>query len=137
MHGTHQNMGFISVPAHATVSVDGKPLDDTTPVMARLSRNHYHYVKIELEGYKPFEARIGRTVSGWVVGNVFWGGPIGLALDWVTGGMYRLSPGEVKVALAQAGLGALLGEDAIYVVLVRNPNPEWEAVGTLEPSRQD
>jgi len=43
-----------------------QPLPD--PVIADLSRKDHHIVKIELDGYQPFEATVTRRVSGWVLG---------------------------------------------------------------------
>lgn len=65
MHGTKQDIGIPSSPTNARVSVDNAPLGNT-PLVAKLSRGDNHIVKIELDGYAPFEATLTKKVSGWV-----------------------------------------------------------------------
>ena len=57
MHGTSQDIGFQSTPTNAKVAVDGLPMGNT-PVVAKLSRKDNHIVKMNLDGYQPFEATL-------------------------------------------------------------------------------
>jgi hypothetical protein len=88
-------------------------------------------VRLELDGYQPVEIALRRKVSGWVWGNIIFGGLIGLAVDAGTGGMYKLTPEQITTTLA-ANVGTLR-TDALYVVLVDEPDPEWEHIGALTP----
>ena len=85
MHGGGQDIGMSSVPTGATVSVDGQSMG-TTPVNVELSRKDKHLVRFELAGYAPYELAMTRSVSGWVWGNLLFGGLPGLAIDAITGG---------------------------------------------------
>src|SRR5256885_116858 len=64
IHGTHQDVGISSNPTAAHVTVDGQQTG-TTPVVAHLTRKDNHIVRLELPGYKPYEATLTRGVSGW------------------------------------------------------------------------
>jgi hypothetical protein len=98
MHGTTQSIGISSTPTGASVSVDNIA-HGQTPVVAPLSRKDNHIVKVELAGYQPFEATVTRSVSGWVAGNLVFGGLIGLGVDALSGGLYTLGPEQITATL--------------------------------------
>ncbi|MCX5765610.1 MAG: PEGA domain-containing protein [Gemmatimonadetes bacterium] len=135
MHGTSQGLGLSSSPTDAKVTVDNKPLGNT-PVVATLSRKDTHIIRFEMAGFLPYEATVTRKVSGWVWGNIIFGGLIGLAVDAITGGLYELSPEQVTATLGkQTGANvtpAKPGSLNIFVVLA--PDASWHKVGQL--SRQ-
>lgn len=134
MHGTSQDIGFSSTPTGARVVVDNQERGKT-PVIANLSRKDNHIVKIDMPGYQPFEATITRSVSGWVLGNILFGGLIGLVVDAISGGLYKLTPEQVAATLAKEGSGYLHRDDALYIAVVLKVDPTWEKVGSLEPLR--
>lgn len=127
MHGTKQDIGISSTPTNARVTVNNMPLGQT-PLVAKLARGDNHIVKIELDGYQPFEATLTKKVSGWVWGNIVFGGIIGLAIDAMSGGLYVLTPEQLSAQLARQGDDSALLQDGIYVVLVPQVNPEWVRV---------
>lgn len=131
IHGTNQDIGVSSTPSGASVTVDNKSYGKT-PAIVKLSRKDNHIVKIELAGYQPFEATITKSVSGWVWGNILFGGLIGLAVDAISGGLYKLSPEQVSGMLSKEGMGHLYQKDTIYVAVVLKPNPSWQRVATLK-----
>src|SRR5271166_377755 len=131
MHGTHQDVGISSNPTGAQVSVDGL-LKGTTPVVARLRRKDNHIVRIELAGYKPFETTLTTKVSGWVWGNIVFGGLIGLAVDAIDGGLYNLTPEQISGQLIAGTAGIMPTRDGLYVAVVLAPQPGWQKVGQLE-----
>jgi dipeptide/tripeptide permease len=132
MHGTSQDIGISSTPSGALVSIDNKSFGKT-PLFAKLSRKDNHLVKIEMAGYQPFEATITRSVSGWVWGNVLFGGLIGLAVDGISGGLYKLSPEQIVATLGKEGIGLLHQKDVICVAVVLKPDPSWQRIATLKP----
>lgn len=127
MHGTKQDIGISSTPTNARVTVNNMPLGQT-PLVAKLARGDNHIVKIELDGYQPFEATLTKKVSGWVCGNIVFGGIIGLAIDAMSGGLYVLTPEQLSAQLARQGDDSALLQDGIYVVLVPQVDPEWVRV---------
>jgi hypothetical protein len=103
----------------------------TTPVVAKLSRRESHLVKIEMDGYQPFEATLTRGVSGWVWGNIVFGGLIGLAVDAISGGMFKLTPEQITGTLAQKNMAHFQADGELYIVVVLDADPQWERIGTL------
>lgn len=132
MHGSSQEIGIQSRPTGATVSIDNQEFGKT-PVIAKLSRKDNHLVHITLEGYQPFDATITRSTSGWVWGNVLFGGLIGLAVDAITGGLYKLKPEQVEAELARQSMESGLHDSDIIITVVLKPNPNWEKIGNLVP----
>lgn len=137
MHGTSEDVGFSSTPTNAKVSVDNHEVGQT-PTVVSLSRKDNHIVHMELAGYQPFDATITRSTSGWVWGNIVFGGIIGLAVDAMTGGLYTLNPAQVQAQLATAtqagkpsGDQASVRRDRLYVAVVMQPDPSWRKVGQL------
>jgi hypothetical protein len=131
MHGGSQEVGISSQPTGATITVDGQPAGKT-PVTAKLSRKDIHRVAITLEGYQPFEITTMRKTSGWVWGNIIFGGIIGLAVDAISGGLYDVRPEQIAGQLSKAGASVQVRGDHLYVILVRDPDPSWRRIGQLE-----
>jgi len=136
MHGTSQDIGFQSSPTNAKVLVDGLPMGNT-PVVAKLSRKDNHIVKMNLDGYQPFEATLTRGTSGWVWGNVVFGGLIGLAVDAMSGGLYNLSPNQISGQLSGGVIPqgkpptAMITKDGIFITVVMHADPTWKRIGSL------
>ncbi|MDE2137367.1 MAG: PEGA domain-containing protein, partial [Gammaproteobacteria bacterium] len=87
---------------------------------------------LELPGYQPFDATITRSVSGWVWGNIVFGGLIGLAVDAIDGGMYNLTPEQVSATLSANHVSATRTPDGVYLFAVLRPDPGWQKVGQLQ-----
>ena len=56
-------------------------------------------MKIELPGYQPAESTITRGTSRWVLGNLLFGGLIGVVVDATSGGLYALTPEQISATL--------------------------------------
>lgn len=134
MQGTTQAVGVSSNPTGARIRVNGME-HGITPAVLQLKRKDNHVVAIDLEGYQPFSATFTRSVSGWVVGNILFGGLIGLVVDAATGGLYKLSPEQVAATLGQT-VAVDTDDDVIYIGVVLQPDPSWVRVGTLDPITQ-
>lgn len=133
MHGTSQDVGISSSPTNAKVTVD-KIAQGQTPVVAKLSRKDNHIVRLEMDGYAPAEMTLTRGVSGWVWGNVVFGGLVGLAVDAVSGGLYKLTPEQLQGTLAKQSASIAPTKDGVYVVMVKAPEAGWVKVGQLTPA---
>jgi hypothetical protein len=132
MHGTSQDIGISSTPSGAQVTIDNME-HGTTPIIADLKRKEQHLVVIELEGYQRFEMHLTKSVSGWVFGNIIFGGLIGLAVDAISGGLYNLKPDQVVGQLAATTAGVDKDSDVFFIQVVLSPDPSWEKIGTLVP----
>lgn len=100
MNGSSQNVGITSTPTGAKVTVDNKVVG-VTPVVTDLSRKEGHTVSVEMPGYKPVGLTLSKGTSNWVWGNLFLlpAAFIGLGIDYVNGGMYKLSPAQINADL--------------------------------------
>lgn len=98
MQGTRQNVGISSIPSGAAVTIDGQNIGKT-PVSPKLTRKEKHLVRVELEGYQPYETYLVKKTSGWVFGNLVFGMLPGLVIDSISGGLYKLNPEQVEVRL--------------------------------------
>lgn len=128
MHGTSQELGISSNPSGAKVTIGNQDFG-STPVIADLKRGKEHIVKIELEGYLPYETTLTKKVSGWVWGNIVFGGLIGLAVDAISGGLYNLTPEQIQAELRAEGMETVLLEDHLYLFVTLSPNEDWTPVG--------
>lgn len=88
-------------------------------------------VKIELAGYHTYETTLTREISGWVWGNIVFGGLIGLVIDASAGGMYRLSPEQINADLKSSQANVIKNDDGILIAVVMEADSSWEKVGTL------
>lgn len=134
IHGTRQGVGISSAPTGAEVWIDNIKMGET-PVIAKLRRKDTHTVKLILPGYQPYETTITRNVSGWVWGNIVIGGLLGLGVDAISGGMYKLSPGQVTGSLAAERAADSSKTDEIYVDVIMKPQRAWELIGQLQKVR--
>ncbi|HYR31159.1 MAG TPA: PEGA domain-containing protein [Gemmatimonadales bacterium] len=131
MHGSSQSVSIASQPTGASVMIDNQPAG-VTPVAAKLKRKDMHHIAIKMDGYQPFEMVTTRKVSGWVWGNIIFGGLIGLAVDAMTGGLYEVRPEEVNGQLVKSGAVLSRHDGNVYVFLVPQADPSWRKIGQLQ-----
>ena len=127
-----QEVAIGSDPTHARVTIDNQQRG-VTPLVAELKRKDNHAIRLELDGYQPHEMSLTRKVSGWVWGNIVFGGLIGLAVDAINGAMYKLTPEQVQATLSKVDAKVLYNDDQMYVFVTLRPAPEWEKVSALAP----
>jgi hypothetical protein len=130
MQGSTQQVSLGSTPTAARVTINGMERG-TTPMVADLKRKDTHQIRIQADGYQPYELTLSRSVSGWVVGNILFGGIVGLAVDAITGGMYKLTPDQLQAALATADVSSVGNGDHLVLTVVLRADPEWERIATL------
>ncbi len=135
MNGTRQSVGIASNPTNACVYVD-RVYAGNTPMIAEMTRKDNHVVRIELDGYQPYEATFSRQMSGWVFGNIVFGGIIGLAVDAISGGIYTLTPDQVQAELRSNHMAYSKKSKNSCIVVVLEPNPSWTKVGNLVAKNQ-
>lgn len=111
--GGDQKVAFSSNPSDARVTVTDRNgsvvFSGATPAEAQLRRGagffkaQSYTVKFEKAGYKTQEVILSSTANGWVFGNLFIGGLIGLVIDGATGAIFGVTPGDVSVSLKDGG----------------------------------
>jgi hypothetical protein len=130
INGSKQQVSVSSTPTGAKVLVDGNEVG-LTPFIATLTRKDTHTLKIEMDGYQPYEISFARRVDGWLAGNIIFGGLIGVVIDAVTGSMYKLSPGEVNAALSKGNTTITKTKYGFYCAVTFKANPQWQKIGQL------
>ena len=130
MQGSSQSFGISSTPDGASVTINNLERGQT-PLVVDLKRKDNHLIQIKMPGYVPYSTTLTRRTSGWVWGNLAFGGLIGLAIDAISGGMYKLTPDQVQAVLIKEDTALLLQEDTLYIAVVLEPDPTWEKVGQL------
>lgn len=133
VNGSSQQISIASKPSGAEVLIDGADVGDT-PLTQKLSRKDQHTIELKLDGYESESIIVNKGVSGWIAGNILFGGLIGLAVDAATGAMYKLDPTEIQRSLdGNTSASAELDDDLVHVTIVMKPNPDWEKIGELTP----
>lgn len=130
MNGPRQSIGIASNPTNASVWLD-RAFMGNTPIIIDMSRKDNHIVRIELEGYLPYEATFSKKLNMWVFGNIIFGGVIGLAVDAVTGAIYTLTPDQVQAELRDNQVVHSKKSNDSYIAIVLQPDPSWQKVGNL------
>jgi hypothetical protein len=132
MHGSKQDIAVSSTPSGAAVSVDNQQMG-VTPTTVNLTRKDKHVISIDAPGYKRYDLQLTRGTSGWVWGNLVFGGIPGLAVDAITGSLYKLSPDNINATLERSGTASMNSAGTqLHVVLVYGADPSWQKVGQLE-----
>jgi hypothetical protein len=130
IHGTTQQIGISSNPSNASVTINGQQFGNT-PMIIHLGRKDSHLVRIQLDGYHAYETTLTRSVSGWVWGNIVFGGLIGLVIDASTGGMYKLTPDQITAEMRVRSNMASAGQDGLFLAVVLEADPSWEKIDAL------
>ena len=133
MHGTYQSVGVASHPSNACISVDRNYVGNT-PLIVNMTRCDNHVIRIELDGYQSYEIILSKQLSGWVFGNIVFGGVIGLAVDAISGAIYKLTPEQVQADLYSNCMTTCKKTSDSYIAIVMEPNPSWEKIGQLVAS---
>lgn len=106
MTGTSESLSINSNVQSAKVYVNGE-LKGQTPLTIELSTKKDYLVRIEAEGYVSYTEVIKKKASGWVWGNVFLGGLIGLGVDLATGGLYVFEKDNISGTLFPVQVGKM------------------------------
>ena len=143
IHGSSQHVDFSSQPAGAKITIDGNyygqtpktvPLKRKERLKGETGNKKQYEVKLELAGYYPYEFKIKREMDGWFLGNLIFGGIIGIIIDASNGAMYKLNPDQIIAQLGKStSETGMKGEnDNIYVFVTLKADPSWEKIGSLK-----
>ena len=130
--GSKQNIKFSSNPSAATIYIDEVEVGKT-PFEIKLARKSEHSIMIKLEGYQTYETKLTKKFNAWYIGNLVFGGLIGIIVDPITGAIYNLSPDQVNAQMNKGTAFKSNGKD-IYVAVALDIDPSWKKVGELEKS---
>lgn len=128
--GSKQNIRFDSNPATATIFIDEVEVGKT-PFEIKLKRNSDHSVMIKLEGYQTYETKLTRKFNAWYIGNILFGGLIGVIIDPITGAIYNLTPEQINAQMNK-GTAFKSNNKDVFVAVALQIDPNWKKVGQLE-----
>ncbi|WP_187426817.1 peptidase associated/transthyretin-like domain-containing protein [Geothermobacter ehrlichii] len=75
-------------------------------------------VKFEKEGYEPQIMVLEKQLDGWYIGNILFGGLIGLLIvDPATGAMWKL-PSNMHASLAEKTTALIIGENNLRIAFL-------------------
>ena len=80
-----------------------------TPAEVEIPDKTTLQVQVELDGYEHAQASLAPRMSGWFLGNIIFGGLIGMGLDLISGN-WRVHESKLDVHLVK--LEASSGEEA-------------------------
>lgn len=140
--GRPKKITINSEPAGATVKVIDKSgaevATGSTPTTIPLKRGAGYFkpasyrVIVTKEGHRPVEVAITGKMNGWYIGNLGFGGLLGmLVVDPLTGAMWTLEPKEINAVMPGGAAGDLRHDaEGIVVVLRESIAPEAMAHAT-------
>jgi len=128
VHSGPRPVSVASTPEGAKVSIydrDGHLVQtNTTPFLAELPTKYRYFqgqtyrLVFEMPGHETTEVNLGSSLSGWYLGNVIFGGLIGLlVVDPMTGAMYNLTPDKIEQPLSATQAQVLRDKKGLLVVL--------------------
>ena len=114
--GRTQTIKVTSDPSKAKVFVDGKQMS-ATPVEIVVKRKRIVTIRLEKEGYDPYEMSMKRRLCGWPFADLFmsstmamyrdarglellWIYALPLGIDFLTGSAFTLLPSQIEVRLS-------------------------------------
>jgi len=122
---------FSSVPEGATITItdikSGKQIyKGKTPSIITLKAKAGFFsparyaVTFEKPGYEPQTITINATLDGWYIGNILFGGLIGLLIvDPATGAMWKLPP-TVSATLSEKATSLIINGKELKIVLLED-----------------
>lgn len=98
VNGKKEMFEVKTLPEGATVKINGQSCE--SPCSFELNRGTNYVVKIQKEGYQEKKIKIdGKSMDGWLWGNILLGGVIGLAVDYGSGAAYDFEPEGLDLIL--------------------------------------
>lgn len=105
--GKTQKLPVNTIPDNAKITVNN--VIQSSPCVLVLDRTVPTYqIKIEKEGYKTVEITLNRSMNGWILGNILFGGIIGLGVDCMTSSVYEFTPNKIEQTLIPDGQEVLV-----------------------------
>jgi len=140
IHGPNQSIDFSSQPTGAKIFIDGKEYGITPKTVdlkrkgrlkGEISSKKEYAVKVELEGFYPYEVKLKREMDGWFLGNIIFGGLIGIIIDASNGAMYKLNPDQVIAQMGKSTSMISSKDEKVFVAVTLEADPSWQKIGQL------
>ncbi len=129
VHGPLQKFILTSEPRVASIYIDGKPYGHT-PSVIHMTRRKNHKLVLSVPGYHPYEVTFQRKLDAWTIGNVVTGALPGLAIDFLTGSIYKLTPGDIYPTLRAHNQSPT--SDAVVIAVTLQPAQDRVMIGSMK-----
>lgn len=86
---------------------------------------------LQLDGFKTYETKLEKKFNAWYIGNIAFGGLIGIIIDPITRAMHKLKPEEIDGNL-KSGTTYRIESGNIFIKINMEIDPAWEKIGQLE-----
>jgi len=125
-------VAFASEPQGATFTVtdanNREVFSGTTPTVVPLKSGAGYFqkqsytIKFSKPGFEPKTMTLDADFNGWYIGNLLFGGLIGLlVVDPLTGAMYRINDKQIQATLVTSGQGlAPTTEGGLQIVSIQD-----------------
>jgi len=130
--GSRQSVEITSEPNSAKVYINEIEIGNT-PVQKNLKRNQEYQITLKLDGYETYETKLEKKFNAWYIGNIAFGGIIGLIIDPITGAMHKLKPEEIEGNLKKGTTYKTEGGN-LFIKISMDIDPKSEKVGQLKKS---
>ena len=127
--GTSTDVAINSDPSEAEIEINGMDRG-ATPTTVSLPSDRSHTVEISLEGYETETIQLQKTTSGWLAGNILFGGIPGLVIDAATGGISVLRPKQVNASLDEK----TASNDTLQIRVAMDVESDLPKIGQLKPA---
>ena len=131
--GSRQNVEIKSEPSSAKVYINEIEIGNT-PVQKNLKRNQKYNLVLKLDGYETYETKLERKFNAWYIGNIAFGGLIGIIIDPITGAMHKLKPEEVDGS-PKSGTTYNTENGKLFIKISMDIDSNSEKVGQLKKSK--
>lgn len=95
---TTQDIEIQSVPTAAKITIDSKKFG-ITPQKVNLERGSNHVIRLEMDGFEPYETQVTKKISYYTWLNAFNLWIPGLTIDYFNGAMYDLTPEKTEAIM--------------------------------------
>lgn len=130
--GSRQNVEINSEPSSAKVYINEIEIGNT-PVQKNLKRNQEYNLVLKLDGYETYETKLERKFNAWYIGNIAFGGLIGIIIDPVTGAIHKLKPEEIDGS-PKSGTTYNTENGKLFIKISMNVDSNSEKIGQLKES---
>lgn len=128
--GSRQNVEIASEPTSAKVYINEIEVGNT-PVQKNLKRNQEYNLVLKMDGYEPYETKLERKFNAWYIGNIAFGGLIGIIIDPITGAINKLKPEEIDGS-PKSGTTYRTENGTLFIKISMDASSKAEKVGQLK-----
>lgn len=135
--GSRQTVKVETSPNNISFTVEPSKMVYTAPTSLSLERKNNYILTFEKEGYESRKFEIERNIRyEIIILDVLFTGIVGVAVDWGTGGWYKLSPEFLNITLTKMGGAGIFLPETIYLTLSLDQSKVKDCViyiGSSEP----